>query len=232
MIYLIGIGPGDPELLTVKAVRLIGQAHVVYVPQSREDGRSVAIKIIAPYADTAKIHMVHVPMRSDRSDVLGKYRALAATMAERAQEGQSQVFVTLGDPMLYSTAQYLAQELENLGLPYEYVPGIPSFVAAASHTRMPLAAQRESCAVITMPEEVDQLAQWAAQHDVLVIMKINKKMPVLLEYVKKYAPQTALLAHRLGMGDGEEVFELTKETGMPEGVGYLSTAIVRQKKND
>lgn len=226
MIHLVGIGPGDPELLTVKASRLLQEADIIYVPQSREDGRSVARDIIAPYGDENKIEMVLVPMREDRSIALNQYKKFAAIMAERDKESLCQVFVTLGDPMVYSTAKYLSDELGRLGVAYKYTPGIPSFAATANFAGVSLGTGRESFAVVTMPDNLEKLETLVLQHDTLVIMKINKKMPILMDYVNKNAPKTAIMAHRLGM-QGEELFDLAKGS-LPDNIGYLSTAIIRK----
>lgn len=230
MIYLVGIGPGDPELLSIKAARLLREADAVYVPQSRDEGSSVAEIIIAPHTERDKLRFVQVPMRQDRTEVLANYRRLAGELAQGSAEGLTLVFVTLGDATCYSTAQHLADELAALNEPYEYVPGISAFSAAASRTRVPLAAGRESMTVTVMPGSLEELEELAARHSSLVLMKINKRMPQLLEYVKKHAPERAVLVYRLGL-PGEAVFDLAGPGEMPEGVGYLSTAILKRGGN-
>lgn len=227
MLHLIGIGPGDPELLTIKAARLLKEADVIYVPQSREDGRSVARTIIAPHANAEAVEMAFVPMRQDRSLALSQYEKLANLVVERDKQGLRQVFVTLGDPMVYSTALYLSEQVAAKGVPYEFVPGIPSFIAAANCAGISLGSGRETFVVATMPADAESLFSLTSRYDAVVIMKINKKMPVLLEYMKRHSPRSAVLVHRLGMED-EQVFDFT-ECSFPEGVGYLSTAVIRQR---
>lgn len=231
MIYLVGIGPGDPELLTVKAARLIKKADIVYVPQSRHDGRSVAEKIIEPYVSPETVCMVHFPMNSDRKEVKANYNKLASSMAEKDKKGLVQVFVTLGDPAIYSTAHYLGQELAALGTACESVPGIPSFGLAANRSGLALGSGRENIGIITMPDSVDALAREALAHDALVIMKVNKKLPVLLEFVQKYSPESAMLTHCLGM-ENEAIFNLLHDAVPLDSIGYFSTALIRLGKAD
>ncbi len=229
MIYLAGIGPGSPDLLTLRAAELLRRADVVYVPQSRDAGSSVAELIVAPHTDREKLRFVHTPMRQDRTQVLENYRRLAAELAA-APADRIQVFVTLGDATCYSTAQHLADELDALGVAYEYVPGISAFSAAASHTRTPLAVGTASLAVHVMPDSLEKLEELAAHTATLVLMKIDKKVPLLLEFVAKQGFERAVMVYRLGL-PGERIFNLTEGSEVPEGVGYLSTAVLKRAGN-
>lgn len=227
MIHLIGIGPGDPELLTLKAARLLGEADVIYVPQSNYEGRSVADVIIAPHADPEKIQYVAISMRSPERGSDPAYARLAGQIAAHNAAGRRVVYVSLGDTLLYSTAQYLGRELDALGAGHEYVPGIPSFVAGASRMGIPLASGREGMLMHVMPDSAARLDELAACGETVVLLKVNKRMPVLMEYVRTRKPVTAALLHRIGL-DGESAHDLTASTEMPEDIGYLSVAIIKR----
>lgn len=228
MIHLIGIGPGDPELLTIKAARLLGEADIVYVPQSNAEGRSVAEGIIAPHANPETIRYAAISMRSAKRGTDPAYSRLAGEIADHAAQGLKVVYVSLGDTLLYSTAQYLGRELDALGARYAYVPGIPAFTAAASHSGIHLASGREGLMVHVMPETVEKLAELAATCTTMALMKVNKRVPVLMEYIKRHTPDRAVLLHRIGL-EGEAAYELKPSSEMPEDIGYLSIAIIRQK---
>lgn len=228
MIHLVGIGPGDPELLTIKAARLLGEADIIYVPQSNYEGRSVSDGIIAPHANPDKIRHVAISMRSPERGTDPAYARLAEEMAEHGLHGRRIVYVSLGDTLLYSTAQYLGRELDTLGVPHAYVPGIPSFTAAASYGRVPLAAGREGLVVHVMPDSLEKLAELASCCDTMALLKVNKRMPVLMEYIRRHSPARAVLLHRIGL-DNEAAYELTASSETPEDVGYLSIAIIRQR---
>lgn len=230
MVYLMGIGPGDPELITVKAARLLKKADIVYVPQSSGAGRnarSVADGIVLPYAVQHKIRYVEVNMRhGSKAGTLEIYSRLAEEIALLVKAGKEVVFVSIGDSLLYSTAQYLGRELMARQVPHEYVPGIPAFIAAASHSGVPLAGGRDGLLVTVMPESIAELDELLARSDSLILMKINKRLPLLLDYVRQRKPGTARLLYRIGLDD-EAAYDLTEPGEMPEAVGYLSIAILK-----
>ena len=226
MIYFLGIGPGDPELVTVKAARLIREADIIYVPQSNKDGRSVAETIIAPYADKARIRLVYMPMTKNQQELDANYSAQAEAIAHDAAQALKVVYVTLGDNMLYSTARYIALCLRHMGVAHEFVPGVPSYVAAANRAEISLGDRAESFVVAPMPTTVQATADLAHRFATVVFMKVSMRTPVLMEYVKKYEPKTATLIHRLEL-QGEEIIDLTQLDEAPPDIGYLSIAIVK-----
>ena len=228
MIHLIGIGPGDPDLLSLKAARLLREADLIYAPQSNDEGRSVADGIIAPHAGPDKIRYVTITMRSPERGTDPAYKDLAREMAAEARKGTRLAYVSIGDTLLYSTGQYLGRELSRLGAPHEYVPGIPSFIAAASMAGIPLASGREGLLVQAMPDSLEALDELAASAETLALLKVNKRLPVLLEFVRTREPARATLLHRISL-EGEQAFDLTSGCGLPENVGYLSIAIIRRK---
>lgn len=228
MIYFLGIGPGDPELITVKACRLLKEADVIYVPQSNEAGRSVAEKIIAPHADTRKIQMAYTPMSKDQKVLSANYTALARTMSDDAAKGRMVVYVTLGDNMIYSTSRYIGQRLSRMDVAHEFVPGVPSYVAAANHTEISLADHGENLLVVPMPTTSKAVAELVHTHHTVFFMKVSMRTPALVEYVKTYKPEVAVLIHRLQL-DGEEIIDLTRIDEAPENIGYLSMAIVKEE---
>lgn len=227
MIHIIGIGPGDPDLLTLKAARLLREADSIYVPRSNDSGRSVADAIIAPHAGSGTIRHVTVSMRSDKRGADPAYATLAGEMAREAQRGLRVVYANIGDTLLYSTGQYLGRELSSLGAPYEYVPGIPSFTAAASLAGIPLASDKEGLFITAMPDTTEALAGLTAIAETVVLLKVYTRLPVLADYVRVHKPVTAVLLSRIGLED-ERCFDLTAASDTPEGIGYLSIAILRQ----
>ena len=135
--------------------------------------------------------------------------------------------MSIGDTLLYSTGQYLGRELSGLGARYAYVPGIPTVTAAASRAGMALASGREGLLVTAMPDTLEKLEQLAACAETLALLKVNKRLPVLMDFIRAHKPAGAVLLHRLGL-EGEGCFDLTTDQDMPRDIGYLSIAIVRR----
>lgn len=138
-LYGIGIGPGDPELITVKAVKLIKHCHCVFVPEKR--GKRLAETIASEYLVSKKIVVLQLHKNSDDDN---PYKHAAMIIDKTLKDGEYGVFLTLGDPMVYSSFLYLLPEVKKLGIETFSVPGITSFNAAASVLSLPLAIKNES----------------------------------------------------------------------------------------
>jgi precorrin-2/cobalt-factor-2 C20-methyltransferase len=138
-LYGIGIGPGDPELITVKAVNLIKHCHCVFVPEKR--GKRLAETIASEYLTSKKIIVLQLHRTLDDDN---PYKHAAMIIDEALKDEECGVFLTLGDPMVYSTFMYLLPEVKKLNIETFSVPGITSFNAAASVLSLPLAIKNES----------------------------------------------------------------------------------------
>ncbi|MDY6848419.1 MAG: precorrin-2 C(20)-methyltransferase [Thermodesulfobacteriota bacterium] len=223
----IGLGPGDPELVTIKAVRAMERADILVVPQSDVTGRSIAADIVAHYVPAEKIHMYHFPMTGNKADLDFRYSALAADMAAWADEGKRICYVTIGDTPVYSTFNYLREKLLERGIVTEMVPGISAFSAAANTQNLPLCEKDGSFCVIEMPDSVDELSALLERFTSVVLMKVHKRLPALCEFVRQADLAQAWLFQRVTLAD-EQVYDLLTQSP-PESAGYLSTAIVQGK---
>lgn len=138
-VYGIGIGPGDKELITLKGYNLIRSCDYVFLPSSK--GKSLAGKIVSDYIIDKKAVEIEFPMGEDNDE---RYINAAIKINEILGENQVGVFLTLGDPMTYSTYLYLMVQLEKMELNVETIPGITSFNAAAARLSLPLTLKDES----------------------------------------------------------------------------------------
>ena len=142
---LIGVGPGDPELLTLKAHRCLRAAEVVAYPVARTDATGMAAAIVEPFLDPAQRRLPLVfPMVTEPEALLDAWRAAAATLADEVQQGRRVVFLCEGDVSLFATGSYvlLALQRQHAGLAVELIPGISSVAAAAAAGSWPLAFQK------------------------------------------------------------------------------------------
>ncbi len=239
---VIGIGPGDPELLTLKAVRIIKESPVLCVPKGREEGSSLALSIVqkAVSLDGKEIIEAHFPMRKTRESLgnVGARRAvplldakwneIAETILSKLRKGTDVAFLTLGDPTIYSTFFYLYGKLLELhpGLNIEIIPGVSSINASAASANISLGLGNDKIAVLPA-NYLDNLKTTLEMFDTVVLMKVNK---VLDEIVKLLAEMNlignAVCVSRAGMEDEKIYRDITKIN--KEGLNYFSMVIVRK----
>lgn len=227
---VIGVGPGDPELLTLKAHRALAQADFIFAPSAAIKKESLALSIAQGAFQEgelkAEIIKLVYPMTRDR-DELEKYWDLAAQevgQVLQSKGGIKAVFITLGDPSLYSTWSYLRQRLEVRNIPYTLIPGIPSFFLGAALTGRELAIGDEKLAVIPMPGSQQELETLMKTFDTLVLMKIGRAMGDLRSMLEKsgYISQ-AWIVSRCGLKD-EQFLPFAQQ--VDDSIGYLSHVII------
>lgn len=217
-IYFTGTGPGDPELLTRKAVRVIGDADVIFVPANK--GKNMALDTIREFVEDKNIEFLNFPMGKVNGD---DYKKAADRISELVPENGTGVFVTIGDPMIYSTAVYIMDRIQKDNMEVEVVSGIPSFVAAAGNSLVPLVTKGEIfCLSDTFNE--DNL-EWA---DSLAILKTNGKKEEILESIEKkdfsytYIRETTL--------PGEYITR--EKRAILEDKAYISMILARKERTD
>jgi len=146
-LFGIGVGPGDPELLTLKAVRMINEADVIFTAASTKNSYSLAVEIARPHIGKgATIRSLSFTMIKDKEKATAAWDNNARMIAEVLEQGKNAAFLTLGDPMTYSTYGYVLKSLKNV-MPHavvETVPGITSFHAAAARLNRTLVEAEES----------------------------------------------------------------------------------------
>ncbi len=218
-LYGVGAGPGDPELLTCKAVRLLRECDVVAAP----DGERTAYQIAAQYAEGKPALFCNLPMTRDKAAAAASHQAAADALCNLLDEGKTVVFLTLGDPSVYSTYWYLHRIIVSRGYEAEMVPGVPSFCAAAAALGRALCEGSEALHILpashgqTIPKEGN-----------LVLMKAGKSMPEACRELEAIGRlKDAALVERCGM-EGERI--LTDLTALDGSAGYFSIILVNDKK--
>lgn len=167
-LYGVGVGPGDKELLTLKAVKVIENADVIVVPSAMSGGKSIAHEAAEEYIkEGTEVLVKHFPMGGEEQEKK-IYEAFKA-IEEKLKEGKDVAFLTIGDPFVYSTYIYLLKYIEEHGYETETVPGITSFCACASIAKTPLVIGDEPLLIIPATR-LDCIKD--EKH--LVIMKVYK----------------------------------------------------------
>ena len=178
-LFGVGVGPGDPELLTLKALRVLQAVPVICVPQSDTQPDSYALNIVREFLDPHKQETLRLTFPIDDPDgAAGVWLDAAHTIAQRLQHGQDVAFITEGDPMLYSTFSYVLYNIQSSypTISVEIVPGVSSVMAAAASGGVPLATQGQRLAVLPAVYGIDDLSEAIANYDTIVLMKVNRTL--------------------------------------------------------
>ncbi len=227
-LYGLGVGPGDPELMTLKAVRLIEECDIVAIPKS---GQSVNVayniaKGAVPDLDNKNIVYMDMPMTRDKEKLTLSHDNAANQVKKWLDEGKNVAFLTLGDPTVYSTYSYVHNRVRDAGYETEIVPGVPSFCAVSARLNDSLTEAEEALHII--PGSYDGAEEALHLKGTKVLMKSGKSIGNLKDYIKNMDnPPTVKMVERCGM-EGERVFKNLEE--IDENASYFSVVIVRDKK--
>ena len=131
ILYGVGVGPGDPELLTLKARRILTEADVIAVPD-KGAGEKTALGIVGAYIQGKPLHSCVAPMIRDQAELDRVRDRTAAELCALLDQGKTVAFITLGDPSVYSTYMYIHRRVLAAGYEARVIPGVPSFCAAAA----------------------------------------------------------------------------------------------------
>jgi len=229
-LFGVGVGPGDPELLTLKALRIIQAAPVVCVPQSETRTDSYALGIVREYLDTDKQEILRLPFPVDDPEgAAGVWRSGADTLAQRLYRGQDVAFVTEGDPMVFSTFAYVLEAItaKHPSIPVEIVPGVSSIMAAAASSGVPLVTHGQRLAVLPAVYGIDDLSEAIASYDTIVLMKVNRELLQALEKLDTLGlAGKTVYVRRVTTSEEKMVDDVTQLS--QEDIDYFSLLIVKR----
>ncbi len=220
--YGVGVGPGDPELLTRKAARLIRDCDVLAIPH-RDPEKCFAYRIACgavPEAKDKPVLCVDMPMTHDKPLREAAYEAGAAAIEKALSAGKTVVFVTLGDPSVYSTFAYLSAKVLADGYDAQWVPGVPSFCAAAAALHMPLCVDREALHILPGSSNAENALAYPGTK---VFMK--GELGPLLDAIET-SGRSAQAVENCGT-ENERVYRSAGE--IPRDAGYYLVTIVKEE---
>jgi len=220
--YGVGVGTGDPEYLTLKAVRLIKQADVIVYLQS-EKGNTIARDIAKQWIDQQQQMPVVMPYKTDRKAANKAYDKAAKQIAEYLQQGLNVVFLCEGDPLFFGSYIYLHQRLSS-HYRCQVVPGISSPHAATALAQIPLTQQNESLAILSSRNSDNEISQALAQYASVIIMKAGVARPRLLKLIEKSKRlDRCCYVQRAGQAGEKVVTDMSQLTGKGD---YFSLLII------
>lgn len=227
--YGIGVGPGDPELLTVKAIDALKKIDVLIAPKTEKKSDSVALSIARPHLKpSVEIIYQTFPMIKDFADDTETFAANTAEILQLLRGGKNVGFATLGDPMFYSTYIYIFRLLKPHGVDIVTIPGVPAFLAIAAQIGKPLAFGNDILTVIPATADIDAIKPALDCADVAVLMKVYKNFPEIVDELQAHdMANEAILVSRAGLDDEKIFRDLSAHKN--DSLNYLSTILTRKR---
>ena len=221
-LYGVGVGPGDPEDMTLKAVRIIKACPVAAIPR-KEPGRCMSYQVAVravPELKDKELVCVDVPMTKDRDASAAGYRQVAGQIAGYLERGQDVALLTLGDSTIYASDLYIVNQVRKMGFAVELVNGIPSFCLAAARLLTSLGEREEEIHILPGSYDIEAGLKLPG---VKILMKMGKQYKQVKDALAR-GGYDVRMAENCGMA-GERVYRSLEE--LPEEAGYYSLMIVR-----
>ncbi|WP_415713424.1 precorrin-2 C(20)-methyltransferase [Maridesulfovibrio sp.] len=229
-IYGIGVGPGDSDLLTVRAVRVLEKVDVVFAASSTKNEYSHSLEIASEFVrEDCEVVKLGYPMTRDK-DVLNRaWEENCRIACKVLTGGRTAAFLTLGDPLIYSTFGYMMQTMKRLfpKVEFEVVPGITSYQAAAARSQQVLVESGQNLLLTSGVADAGKFAESLENVDNAVILKAYRNFPELRERVNAMENMDVKFYTRLGL-DGEAIYLDINE--VPDKTTYLSLMLLTAKK--
>ena len=228
--FAVGVGPGDPELLTVRAQRLLQGTGVICYTQLDNGAPSFALEVVRQLL-SGNAEMLAITIPSDDSPVPhDTWHEAARRIGARLREGRDVAFITEGDPMLYSEFPHLIEHVQSEGidgLNVEIVPGVPSVVAAAASSGVPLVSQGQRLAILPAVYGIDDLRQASTNYDTIVLMEINPHLMRALANLESLGlAGHAIYVRQASTASERVIHDISKLTD--EDIDYFSLLIIKR----
>lgn len=224
ILYGVGVGPGDPDLITYQAVKTIEKAAVIAVPGAGE-GERTALAIAEKYIGNKPVVELDMPMVRDKDILRAKHDEAAQVLIRYLREDKDVAFLTLGDPSIYSTYGYLHRRVLARGFEARFIAGVPSFCAAAARLNRPLCEGDQPLHLI--PAAYDGALAGLEWKGTKVLMKAGKRLKDIKAQLRRTGQiRSGAMVERCGM-EGERVYPDLEETA--DTAGYFSLLVVKEE---
>lgn len=233
ILYGIGVGSGDPELLTLKAGKILEKVDIIFAPKPEVESTSTSMDIIKKYIQKKEVKELIFPMTKDRKKLEKFWKKAAMSVYEKLSSGKDAAFITIGDPFIYSTYIYLLRYIRKLdeNVKVVTIPGISAINASSSLLGVPLAEGNEKFAVMPLPEHLEELKTILSMFDTVVLLKIGKSLNRLVKFLKEEGlDKTSFFVRQAGLTGQYIAKDLSSLDVDGKTPGYLSTMIIKCKE--
>ncbi|TKH04586.1 precorrin-2 C(20)-methyltransferase [Peribacillus simplex] len=229
-LYGLGVGPGDPELITVKAFRVIQESPVIAYPKKRKGSKSYAHRIVEVYIRPEEKDMLGLvfPMTKDQAILDREWNGTVEKVWQKLNEGKDVAFVTEGDPLLYSTFIHMMKLMQELHPEVEIktVPGISSFNGSASRLGIPLADGDDHVAIVPARDDYEAMKKAIEDHDAVVFIKVAKVIDLMITVLKDLDLLEKASVVTKVTSDEEVIWKVSELEGLE--LEYLTLMVVRK----
>jgi precorrin-2/cobalt-factor-2 C20-methyltransferase len=230
-LYGVGVGPGDPELMTLRAHHVLSQVPVIFAPQKTERSESMARAIVSNLMPgiEPKIVGIVLPMLRDKEQLQEYWHQAADTIWQYLKKGEDSAFVNVGDPLLYGTFIHILETLHKSHpeIEVEVIPGISSINAAAARSMVSLASDDDNIAIISGSREDRIIRETLENFDTVIFLKMNHIFDKLLTILEELnLTNNCVYVRRCTTQDEEIIRDISQLRG--EKVDYFSLLIVRK----
>ncbi len=229
-LYGVGVGPGDPDLLTIKAQRLLQRVEVICFTQLDDGRESYALSVVRDSLNIVQPEFISITVPSDDSPVSEQtWRDAASRIGAHLEQGRDIAFITEGDPMLYSEFSHLLESVRSAfpDQPVEVLPGVSSIMAAAASSGTPLVTHGQRLAILPAVYGIDDLREAITNYDTIVLMEVNRTLLDALANLEKLGLAGKTIYVRRATTESEEVVQnignLTEED-----FDYFSLLIIKR----
>ncbi|KNZ70914.1 precorrin-2 C(20)-methyltransferase [Thermincola ferriacetica] len=229
-LYGLGVGPGDPELLTLKAWRVLQSVDVLCVPKSRAEKESLALSIVKKAVEKQfDILELLFPMSTDNEVLARHWDQAAVQVISELRKGRQVAFITIGDPMFYSTYAYLLERIKGSHpeIKVETIPGVTAFAACSAFINEALTEGEEKLAVIPAAYGIEELKEIVKKFENIVLMKVNRIYDEVVQLLREEKLlDKAVFVSRCGYPDQFYTTDLESLVGKDKD--YMSIMIIRK----
>lgn len=232
----VGVGPGDPGLLTVKAVEAIQDADVIMCPASSQDRPSIALSVVSSLIDKSKQEIVKLvfPMIKDKDVLKDTWKKNARIMADKVLSGKDVVYITVGDPYLYSTWIYMHRDIEanHPEIKQSVIPGIVSMFTFASKVGVSIAEGAEKVSIIPSCYDLSSVKEIAKNSETMVFLKDGRYFDQVIDVLKEAGfPNDSIFAIGQDLGTENEIIKKLTLGEVNDGTlttKYFSILVVKR----